>query len=259
MRRFSEPINVTDPAFSRAVEQSPLPVVLVFHRANCEPCTRLDTALKEVARDFAGRVLVARADVADAPEAARRYRITAVPTIIFVRDGREVERTVGEVPAAALRQKVEELLGTRPRTAPLSGGAAVPLEGARTVERPPSRPRPNGAAQRAVDRPITVTDATFQQLVTQSQVPVVVDFWAPWCAPCRMIAPALEDIAREFAGRLVVAKLNVDENPNTAAAFGIMSIPTLIVFRNGQPVDRIVGALPPPLLRQRIVRAAGLT
>lgn len=89
---------------------------------------------------------------------------------------------------------------------------------------------------------LTVSDATLDETVAGSEVPVVVDFWAEWCGPCRMIAPILEEIAAEHPDKLRVAKLNVDENPSAAQRFGVMSIPTLIVFSDGQPAKRIVGA-----------------
>ena len=84
-------------------------------------------------------------------------------------------------------------------------------------------------------------DATFREFVTNSQVPVLVDFWAEWCGPCRMIAPVIEEIAAEYAGKVQVAKLNVDENQKTPAQYKVISIPTLIVFKNGQEVERSVG------------------
>jgi len=88
----------------------------------------------------------------------------------------------------------------------------------------------------------TLTDATFDETVKGSDSPVVVDFWAEWCGPCKMIAPALEEIASEHEGKLSVAKLNVDDNPDTARRFDVMSIPTLLVFQDGAPVKRLVGA-----------------
>jgi len=98
--------------------------------------------------------------------------------------------------------------------------------------------------------PVTVTDATFAAEVERSSLPVLVDAWAPWCGPCRMIAPVVEELAAEMVGRVRVAKLNVDENPQTASRFGLRSIPTLLVMKAGREVDRIIGVQP----KQEIVR-----
>ena len=89
-----------------------------------------------------------------------------------------------------------------------------------------------------------VTDNNFQAEVLESEVPVLVDFWAPWCGPCRMVAPVVEEIAQERAEQLKVVKLNIDENQQTAINFNVMSIPTLILFRNGQPAKTVIGAYP---------------
>src|SRR4051794_25648968 len=97
-----------------------------------------------------------------------------------------------------------------------------------------------------------VTDTTFQAEVLESETPVLVDFWAPWCGPCRVIAPSLEEIADEQADSLRIVKLNVDENQQTAAKYGVMSIPTLIVFKNGEPAHTIIGALPKKRLEQEL-------
>lgn len=89
--------------------------------------------------------------------------------------------------------------------------------------------------------PITVTDADFEQVILQADRPAIVDLWAEWCGPCHMIAPAVQDLAAEYDGRAIVAKLNVDENQQTASQLGIMGIPTLLYFKNGKEVDRQVG------------------
>lgn len=101
-------------------------------------------------------------------------------------------------------------------------------------------------------KPIQVTDATFEEKVLNAEKPTLVDFWAEWCGPCKMIAPVLEEIAGELDGQLVVSKLNVDENPDTSMAYGVMSIPTLLVFKGGEPVDRIVGFQQKPQLMKRL-------
>ncbi|MFO5491766.1 MAG: thioredoxin [Cuspidothrix sp.] len=89
-----------------------------------------------------------------------------------------------------------------------------------------------------------VTDSTFKEEVLDNEVPVLVDFWAPWCGPCRMVAPVVEEIALQYDGRLKVVKVNTDENPQIASQYGIRSIPTLMIFKDGQKVDMVVGAVP---------------
>jgi thioredoxin 1 len=103
-----------------------------------------------------------------------------------------------------------------------------------------------------MSKPVKVTDSTFDQDVINSQSPVLVDFWAEWCGPCKMIAPVLDELANEMAGKLTIGKLDVDHNPDTAMAYGVMSIPTLLLFKNGEMVDRIVGFQPKAQLKKRL-------
>lgn len=97
-----------------------------------------------------------------------------------------------------------------------------------------------------------VTDTTFEQEVLKADIPVLVDFWAPWCGPCKAVAPVVEDLSKEFDGRLKVVKLNTDENPKTAQAYSIRGIPSLYVFKSGQVVEQVVGAVPKSTLATAI-------
>jgi len=198
MALFDAPIHANDMTYERAVYQAGVPAVAVFWRRDCPPCEQLDPVLNRLAREYAGKLLVVKLNVEDAPQAAEREQIRHLPTLLLVKEGRVVQRGEGAPTETALREWAAYLVGERPA------------------------------------------------------MPASVDFWAEWCGPCHMIAPAIETLAREYAGRVKVGKLNVDENPRTPMQFQIRGIPTLIIFRNGQPVDRIVGVQSLPVLRQRL-------
>jgi thioredoxin 1 len=129
-------------------------------------------------------------------------------------------------------------------SAPDAPTAAESVSGGKAVE--------DLAAMAGDAEPIHVTDESFGEVVTDSSLPVLVDFWAPWCGPCRMVAPVVEDLARLYDGRAVIAKMNTDENVQMASQLGIMGIPTLVLFKDGQEVDRVVGYAPQRVLEEKL-------
>jgi thioredoxin 1 len=230
-----------------------VPVLLVFRRPACPPCAQLDPALDRLAADYAGRALIAKVDAQDEPALARRHGVTQLPGLVFVKDGVPVAQASGAAPEAALRAWLEHLAAGAPRP-PLPTGPSVPLEGAAPGPTPaPPRPSP-APAHEAGGAPRVLGDATFDQVIGAAELPVLVDFWAPWCGPCRVVGPIVDQLAEEFAGRAVVAKLNVDENQRTAQRFGISGIPALLIFKRGRVVERLLGAQPAAVLRQALAK-----
>jgi thioredoxin len=138
--------------------------------------------------------------------------------------------------------------GTRNRVDPEQASAQIAKCG-----KCGTRLQPGFAATFEEGKTLVVTDSTFQSAIMESDRPILVDAWAPWCGPCRMVAPIMEQLAAEAKGRYRIAKLNVDENPRTASQFQIQSIPTMLVFKNGNLVDRIVGAQPKPAIAARLL------
>jgi len=221
MPKIDTPITATIGGLDRLL-QHPLPLLLVVYRRGLP----WEQALRQIAKAEAGRLLLAKVDVADDPALAARYDLSdGEPLLLAYKEGQEVARR----PAATLHT--------------LQSYAAYVLGRA---------PKPQEASPPA--QPLPVSDGDFRQKVLQSTTPVLVDFWAAWCGPCRMIAPSLEKLAAEFAGRLTVAKLNVDENPQTAGQYRVQGIPMLLIFKDGQVVDKLVGAAPEPTLRQFVMR-----
>ena len=105
--------------------------------------------------------------------------------------------------------------------------------------------------------PISIQDSDFDKTVLQSELPVLVDFWATWCGPCRMVAPVVEELAKEYDGQITFAKLDVDQNPKTASRYSVMSIPTLIIFKDGEPVSHVVGFRPKDQLKKNLDEVLG--
>jgi thioredoxin 1 len=233
-RRYDTPINASDASFESVLLQEALPVVAVFWSPQETSREELNTLLERVTEQYAGEALIAKLEASDAPQMRSRYEVSKLPEFLFFREGRLIARAKGMPSPAALQPWMEYLLGRGPRPAT-------------------TRPRREAAQARSADgQPVVVTDANFDQVVLQADRPALVDCWAAWCGPCRMVAPVVETLAGEFRGRALVAKLDVDANPTVAQRYGVRSIPTLVYFKNGREVDRVVGAQPADVLRQKL-------
>ncbi len=108
-----------------------------------------------------------------------------------------------------------------------------------------------------MNKPIAIDDTNFDQIALEAEAPVLVDFWAPWCRPCLMISPILDELAEEYSGKVNIARMDVDQNPKTAAKYSIMSIPTMLIFKKGAPISQIVGFRPKPELKRSLDAALG--
>ncbi len=253
---FTTPIRTGEQSIDRVLHAG-LPVLLVFDRKGCPTCQQLEPTLDRLAQRFAGKALIARIDADDNPNLVRKYSITELPGLVFIRGSATLGRTAGVATESALQAWLQYMCGegTQP---PLPSGPSVPLHRSSSnghsaaAGAPSSRQPVNG--RHSPSGPVILRDSTFDEIVGQSQQPVLVDFWAPWCGPCRAIAPTIERLAQEFAGKAVVAKLNVDENPFTAQRFGITGIPALYIFKGGRVVERLAGVQPYHVLHQALAR-----
>src|SRR5450432_537713 len=226
MPKFNAPITTTYQNLDRVLA-NPLPVLLVLTNGSLDQGSQ--SALTDVARIEAGNLLVAKLDASESPAARKRFNMNGNSVLLAWKDGAEQARLEILTPTQ-IQETAGFLLGRGPAPAPH-------LE------------------QESAKHPVTVNEASFTEQVLQSDEPVLVDFWAPWCGPCRMIAPTLEKFAGEYAGRLRIAKLNVDENPNLARKYGAHSIPLLVLFKGGKAVQQVIGAHPEPSLRNFVEQA----
>jgi thioredoxin 1 len=221
MAVFDTPITTNEQNLARVVGQT-LPVALYLFSSRDKA---LEDALAQAAKEQAGKLLIARVDVSDNPGVPQKYGRPALPALLTFSGGNMLTKAEAVRPAD-VRPHLDCLLGRGPMP------TAKPTQAA--SQRPTNG---HGAT-------VKITDDSFQKAVIQSELPVLVDFWAPWCGPCLSIAPYLDQMAGEFARRLTIAKLNVDENPRTSEQFTVRAIPTFITFKSGKLIRRQSGANP---------------
>lgn len=203
-----------------------LPVMLYFYDSREKLDKPLENALETVDRKNAGELSIVRVDIAAYPQVHNRYDSPAAPALVTLVKGflgHKTKSQAGAIRPKDVRLHADYLLGRGPEP----------------VEVPPAE-KPEAPAKKSATR--AVSDSTFKRDVLKANVPVLVDFWAPWCAPCRTIAPFMEQVAEEYRGQIRIAKLNVDDNPTTSGSYQVQSIPTLIMFKNGKPIERRTGA-----------------
>lgn len=220
--------------------------VLIWFSAGQTAGIDLRKALEKAAVDFQRELAVVMVDTNACPMAKKRFDVEKHPVLVGWHNGESIKRRA------------------RPWASDVVGFADV----LKTLAPAPANPtNPNGNVSKTeeskkelkvINKPVHVTDATFEQEVLQSELPVLVDFWAAWCGPCRMVAPILEKLAGEFAGKVKIAKVDVDANPSLSSAFQIMSIPTLMFVKQGKIVGQAAGAAPEAALRDALNQLVNL-
>jgi thioredoxin 1 len=201
---------MTDADFQKDVLESEMPVLVDFWATWCGPCRIMAPVLETMAEEYKGRIKVYKMDVDRNPETPGKYSVQAIPTLLLFKKGKMIRQFVGVVPKDDLKRQIDEALAR--------------------AERP--------------DLILTLTGENFAREVLKSKVPVLVDFWAVWCGPCRILSPTIEDLSWEYEGRLKVGKINLDENKDLARKYRVQYIPAVMLFEGGRPVRQWTGVRP---------------
>lgn len=228
-----------DPQSLNQALNGSMPVLIWLSADGESPSTEVSRALEAASRDYASRLKVFTVDTAKYPNLKERFQVGSKALLVGWHQGEQVSRRPR--PWAADVQSIAETLAKL---------APVPTQNGKEKEEKQPVTLHN--------KPVTVTDATFETDVINSELPVLVDFWAEWCGPCRMVAPILEKLAGEYAGKVKIAKVDVDSNPGLQQSFRIMSIPTLMFIKQGKIVGQIAGALPEASLRDALEQLVAL-
>jgi thioredoxin 1 len=235
MPTFDTPITANDASFERVLAQK-LPILLYFFERSDEA---IQSALERAASEQAGKLLIVKMDAGENPKAYARFERPVLPALLGVQDA-EVKSVGAGIDSADIPKHIDYLLGRGPKPKATRANASQST---------------SASDQSVSSTPVHIRDASFQSEVLESPIPVLVDFWAPWCGPCHMIAPALEKLAQQYAGRIKIAKLNVDENQMSAGRYQVSGIPQLLMFKNGQQVGKLVGAHPQQNIERLIQQA----
>jgi thioredoxin 1 len=188
--------------FEQEVVNSDVPVLIDFWAEWCMPCRMVAPIIDELAKEYEGKIKVGKINVDEENELAMKFRIMSIPTIGLFKNGKMVDKIIGARPKADFVRFIEKHLN-------------------------------GGATQSEESDEVEITYDNFEEEVVNSDVPVLIDFWAEWCAPCRLVAPIIDELAKEYKGKIKVGKVNVDEENELAMQFRIMSIPTIGLFKNG--------------------------
>ena len=186
--------------------------VVDFWAEWCGPCRMITPLIEELAKEYDGKVTVGKLNVDDNPQTAASYGVRSIPTILFLKDGEIVDKQVGVTSKVKLAEKIDAILATATPAAPAEATG-----------------------------PFKFTDSNFTESALSKGKVSVVDFWAEWCGPCKALTPIITELATEYSGKATVGKLNVDDNPEVAMKYGVRSIPTVIILKDGEVVDKQVG------------------